>query len=84
MPTARFVGVSLLLAGIAMLVVPLASAQAPKQSGGAGQTKPTPKVYACGGQLTAAADKIITMEAGKAFYRCTVDDAPSTQRRPET
>ncbi|HZA94951.1 MAG TPA: hypothetical protein VE421_02360 [Burkholderiaceae bacterium] len=58
--------------------MPSVDAQAPKQSGGAGQTKPTPKVYACGGQLTRTADKIITMEAGKAFYKSTVDDAPVT------
>ena len=61
-----------------MLVVPAADAQALKQFGGGGQTKPTPKVYACGGQLTRVADKIITMETGKAFYKSTVADAPVT------
>lgn len=78
MPTARrFAGFSVLIAGIAMLIAPSVDAEPQKQSGSS-QTKPTPKVYPCGGQLTRAADKIITMEAGKAFYKSTVDDAPVT------
>jgi len=74
----RFSVISLLMAGIGMLAMSAADAQAPRQLGGGSQTKPTPKVYACGGQLTRAADKIITMESGKAFYKSTVDDAPVT------
>ncbi len=76
---ARFVGTLLIASVAGMLVMPAADAQAPKQSSVNNQgTKPTPKVYACGGQLTRTADKIITMEAGKAFYKSTVDNAPVT------
>jgi hypothetical protein len=78
MTIACFVRTALLVAfaGIAALLVSTAAAE-PKKGSGSG-TKPTPKIYACGGQLTRAADKIITMEAGKAFYKSTVDDAPVT------
>ena len=75
---ARFTCIALLTASMVVLGMSSADAQAPKPSGSGGQTKPTPKVYPCGGQLTRTADKIITMEADKAFYKSTVDDAPVT------
>ena len=76
---ARFVGTLLIASVAGILVMPAADAQAPRQSSGSNQgTKPTPKVYSCGGQLTRPADEIITMEAGKAFYKSTVNDTPVT------
>ena len=50
-------------------------AAAPPQGGG---TKPAPKVYSCAGQLTRTADLVITMQAGKAFYKEAVSARPTT------
>jgi hypothetical protein len=79
MTIACFVRTALLVAfaGIATFLVSTAAAEPKKGSGGSG-TKPTPKIYACGGQLTRAADRIITMQSNTAFYKSTVDDAPVT------
>ena len=47
-------------------------------AGGAGGTHPAPKIDRCGGQLVRAPDAVITMVAGKAFYKVTESTAPTT------
>ena len=45
-----------------------------------GGTMPVKKIYRCAGQLTRAADAVITMQAGKAFYKATDSTAPAHHR----
>ena len=73
--TSRGCNSSSIVGLIVLLLVSGAWAAPPKKGTG---TTPPMKIYPCAGQLTRAADLIITMEAGKAFYTATDNDAPVT------
>ena len=63
---------------LSVLIFVAGNAQSAPAASPNGGTMPVKKIYRCAGQLTRAADAVITMQAGKAFYKATDSTAPVT------
>ena len=74
--TARRGCLSSSIVGLIVLLMASGAWAAPPKKGTG--TTPPMKIYPCAGQLTRTPDLVITMEAGKAFYTATDNDAPVT------
>ena len=56
---------------LSVLILVAGNAQSAPATSSNGGTTPVKKIYRCAGQLTRAAEVVITMQAGKAFYQAT-------------